>query len=76
MQPIAFRDPALVRGFLKRLARKQEDVISTLRELNRRLSTTETHVAGFNDQLRELVGIYEISEGEDIIEIVGDDTDG
>jgi hypothetical protein len=75
-QPAAFRDPALVRGFLKRIARRQEDVISTIRELNKRLSKAETHLIAFSEELRTLKGIYEIGEDEDIGPLVGGRTDG
>lgn len=71
-QPAAFKDPTLVRGFILRLARRQEDLVNVFREFNRRLTQAEKAVIGLSDQLRELKNVYVISEDEDIEDLLGD----
>jgi len=75
-QPAAFRDPNILRGFIRRLARRQEDVISALRELNRRITQVEKQQILDTEQLRALSGIYEVAEGEDIEDVINRDTNG
>ncbi len=74
-QAAAFRDPLSVKHFLSRLARRQEDVISALRELNKRLSKAETVQVRFDEAIQEVRNVYEIGEGEDIEDIIVGDTD-